>query len=70
VEYITLPGWQTSIGGVRDYENLPENAKKYIETIEEYVQVPGTYARLLSSPYFSHCSTDLLSERPEFDVLQ
>jgi hypothetical protein len=46
VEYITLPGWQASIEGVRDYENLPHNAKKYIEMIEEYVQVPGTYVCL------------------------
>jgi hypothetical protein len=43
VEYITLPGWQTDIADVRDYEKLPHNAKKYIEMIEEKVQVPGTY---------------------------
>jgi len=43
VEYITLPGWQTSIADVRDYEKLPHNAKKYIEMIEEKVQVPGMY---------------------------
>jgi adenylosuccinate synthase len=59
VEYITLPGWQTSIEGVRDYENLPQNAKKYVEMIEEYVQVPGTYvycpsARLL---FLKRCGT-------------
>lgn len=40
VEYITLPGWETSIADVRDYEKLPHNAKKYIEMIEEKVQVP------------------------------
>lgn len=44
VEYVTLPGWQTSIEGVRDYEKLPQNAKKYIEMIEQKVQVPGMYA--------------------------
>jgi hypothetical protein len=43
VEYITLPGWETSIADVRDYEKLPHNAKKYIEMIEEKVQVPGMY---------------------------
>jgi adenylosuccinate synthase len=43
VEYITFPGWQTNIADVRDYEKLPHNAKKYIEMIEEKVQVPGTY---------------------------
>ena len=41
VDYITLPGWKTSIEDVREYDNLPENAKKYIKTIEQYVQVPG-----------------------------
>jgi adenylosuccinate synthase len=41
VEYITFPGWQTSIEGVRDYEKLPQNAKKYIEMIEEKVQEIG-----------------------------
>jgi adenylosuccinate synthase len=46
VEYITLPGWQTSIEDVRDYEKLPHNAKKYIQMIEENVQVPGTYVAL------------------------
>ncbi|KDR10573.1 adenylosuccinate synthetase isoform X2 [Zootermopsis nevadensis] len=40
VEYITLPGWQTSIEDVRDYEKLPHNAKKYIQMIEEHIQVP------------------------------
>jgi adenylosuccinate synthase len=43
VEYISLPGWQTSIEDVRDYEKLPDNAKEYIRMIEEHVQVPGMY---------------------------
>lgn len=46
VEYITLPGWQTSIEDVRDYEKLPHNAKKYIQMIEEHIQVPGMYVAL------------------------
>jgi adenylosuccinate synthase len=47
VEYITLPGWKTNIADIRDYEKLPHNAKKYIEMIEEKVQVPGMYVYLL-----------------------
>jgi adenylosuccinate synthase len=43
VEYVTFPGWKTSIEDIRDYEKLPHNAKKYIEMIEEKVQVPGMY---------------------------
>ncbi|XP_065200438.1 adenylosuccinate synthetase [Planococcus citri] len=40
VDYITLPGWKTSIENVREYDDLPENARKYIEKIEEFLQVP------------------------------
>ncbi|KIY71814.1 Adenylosuccinate synthetase [Cylindrobasidium torrendii FP15055 ss-10] len=40
VEYVTLPGWQSSIEEVRTYEELPENCKKYIDFIEEYLHVP------------------------------
>lgn len=41
VEYITLPGWKTSTEDVREFNDLPENAKKYVEKVEELVQVPG-----------------------------
>ncbi|KAL4941364.1 hypothetical protein BDV06DRAFT_212717 [Aspergillus oleicola] len=34
VEYITLPGWKSNTMGVKKYEELPENARKYIEYIE------------------------------------
>jgi len=40
VEYITLPGWKQCIADVRQYEDLPPNAKLYIKTIEDYVGVP------------------------------
>ncbi|GLG95520.1 Adenylosuccinate synthetase [Gryllus bimaculatus] len=40
VEYVTIPGWRTSIENIREYEKLPDNAKKYIEKIEELVEVP------------------------------
>ena len=30
----TLPGWNTDISKCRKYEELPENARKYIETLE------------------------------------
>ncbi|WP_099205719.1 adenylosuccinate synthase [Scatolibacter rhodanostii] len=35
-----LPGWKTDIRGIRNYDELPENAKKYIEFAEEQVGVP------------------------------
>lgn len=38
--YQELDGWQEDISQVERYEDLPENAKKYIEAIEAYVGVP------------------------------
>ncbi|XP_034250783.1 adenylosuccinate synthetase [Thrips palmi] len=40
VDYLTVPGWMTSIEDVRDFEKLPENAKNYIRKLEELVEVP------------------------------
>ena len=38
--YIEVPGWQESTVGIREYEDLPENARAYIRKIEEVVGVP------------------------------
>ncbi|KAG5880641.1 hypothetical protein JTB14_015618 [Gonioctena quinquepunctata] len=40
VEYTVMPGWQTSTEGVRQFSDLPENAKKYVNKIEELLDVP------------------------------
>lgn len=40
VEYVTLPGWKTSTENVREFSQLPENAKSYVRYIEQYLQVP------------------------------
>jgi len=40
VSYVTFPGWKTSIGAVSSYGELPENCKKYVTFIEEYLKVP------------------------------
>ncbi|KAF4212751.1 hypothetical protein CNMCM5878_000770 [Aspergillus fumigatiaffinis] len=34
VEYVTLPGWKSNTMGVKKYEDLPANARAYIEYIE------------------------------------
>ena len=39
-EYISMTGWQTSTAGMTDYSQLPENAQKYIERIEQKTNVP------------------------------
>ena len=41
--YITLPGWEEDITGIREYDKLPINAQKYIEKIEEIVNVKIKY---------------------------
>ena len=40
--YKTLPGWKCEIRGIKKYEELPENCRKYVETIEEELGVPVT----------------------------
>ncbi len=37
-----LPGWKTDIRGIKKYEELPENCRKYIEFIEERIGFPIT----------------------------
>ncbi|MGI6075255.1 MAG: adenylosuccinate synthase [Pyramidobacter sp.] len=38
--YTTMPGWNEDISGARKFEDLPENARKYVENIEEVTGVP------------------------------
>jgi adenylosuccinate synthase len=38
----TLPGWKTEIRGIRRFEDLPENCRKYVEFIEEQIGYPIT----------------------------
>lgn len=38
----TLPGWQADIRGIRNYEDLPENCRCYIEFVEKEIGYPIT----------------------------
>jgi len=38
--YETLPGWSEDISGIRNYNDLPENTKKYLKRIEEIAETP------------------------------
>ncbi|MCI8409375.1 MAG: adenylosuccinate synthase [Lachnospiraceae bacterium] len=40
--YEVLPGWKQEIKGIHDYEELPENCRKYIEFIEKEIGIPIT----------------------------
>ena len=37
-----LPGWKCDIGGIKKYEDLPGNARKYVEFAEKGIGVPIT----------------------------
>jgi adenylosuccinate synthase len=39
-KYIEMPGWKQSTIGIKQYDDLPENARAYIKKIEEVVGVP------------------------------
>lgn len=40
--YEVLPGWKTDIRGIKNYDDLPENCKKYIEFVEKEIETPIT----------------------------
>lgn len=37
-----LPGWNCDIRGIKNYEDLPENCKKYVEFVEKHLGFPVT----------------------------
>lgn len=37
-----LPGWKSDIRGIKKYEELPENCRKYVEFVEEQIGYPIT----------------------------
>jgi len=43
VEYITLEGWKQDTTQCKTYEELPEKAKKYLDTIKDFLKVPVRY---------------------------
>ncbi len=49
VVYEEMDGWQEDIGKIREYRHLPSNAKKYIERIEQLIEVPVSKVSVGSS---------------------
>ena len=39
--YETMPGWQESTQGIRQYDRLPTNAQRYLERLSDLVGVPN-----------------------------
>ena len=40
--YTILPGWKCDIRGIKKYEDLPENCRKYVEFVEKHIGFPIT----------------------------
>lgn len=38
----TLPGWKCDVRGIKNYEELPENCRNYIEFVEKHIGYPIT----------------------------
>ena len=38
--YRTLPGWKTNLTEIQQYDDLPQNARNYVDFIEDFVGVP------------------------------
>nr|AGQ18869.1 adenylosuccinate synthase [Candidatus Actinomarina minuta] len=41
--YETVGGWSADISSIKNYEDLPENAKTYLKAIEDFIEVPITF---------------------------
>ena len=42
-KYEWLPGWKRSIAGARRIEDLPAEARRYLDRLQEMVETPITY---------------------------
>ncbi|MCC8121783.1 MAG: adenylosuccinate synthetase, partial [Oscillospiraceae bacterium] len=40
--FATLPGWQSDIRGITQYDDLPANAKAYVDFLEGQIGFPIT----------------------------
>ena len=41
--YETFEGWEEDITSIKNFEELPENAKTYINAIENFIEIPITF---------------------------
>ena len=40
--YKTVPGWAEDVSSAKTYDELPENTKRFVETVEKVAGVPVT----------------------------
>jgi adenylosuccinate synthase len=43
VKYVELKGWEKPITGIKSYDDLPAEAKAYIEFIEKFIGIQVKY---------------------------
>jgi adenylosuccinate synthase len=60
VVYETLPGWESDITGCKKFEELPENCKKYVKFIEDFLGVK-IQVSLYTSTAEGFCSCNISS---------
>ena len=59
--YESHPGWSEDVSGVREYADLPDNARRYIEAIEGLVQVPAAFISIGPGRDATIARTDLFA---------
>jgi adenylosuccinate synthase len=42
-DYEILPGWESDISEITEYDKLPSNCRAYVERIEELIEIPITW---------------------------
>ncbi|MFT6942023.1 MAG: adenylosuccinate synthase [Nitriliruptoraceae bacterium] len=45
-EYIDMPGWGGDISGITEYDQLPQNARNYVDLLEEQAGTPITWVSI------------------------
>jgi adenylosuccinate synthase len=40
VSYVSLPGWKSPITSITSFDALPDNCRKYIAFIEDFLGIP------------------------------
>ena len=55
------PGWTEDVSDIREYDDLPGNARRYIETIERLVDVPAAFVSIGAGRDATIARTDLFA---------
>jgi len=56
--YETMPGWTEDVSAVRSFQDLPDNARRYVEKVEALVDVPVAFISVGPGRDETICRTD------------